>query len=176
MYSTGPCEAKLTVSVNARNIMGQTALHDAVTVGYRDAVSLLLKHGADLKLRTEGECHRDQKDTTPVDRTESFGACLSCLEIAFRNGDLDMAKLLLENGAEDQNYKCLRSAVATDNNEAILLLLQQGSTPGLLSNTRKQKLKHLAKSFYYDRYAVNTEQQKNPNCNSHNHKDEKTVS
>ena len=116
----------MTISANARNIMGQTALHNAVTVGYRDVVSLLIKHGADVNLSAGPESHHGEKET--VESQDTLGANTSSpLEIACHQGDLEMLKLLLSNGAEDIDHKCLNSAILADNTEVIMILLQQGN-------------------------------------------------
>lgn len=125
-YSAGPCQANLMISANAKNIMGQTALHNAVTVGYRDVVSLLIKHGADVNLSAGPESHHGGKDT--VESPDNLGASTSSpLEIACHQGDLEMLKLLLSHGAEDIDHKCLNSAILADNAEVIMILLQRGN-------------------------------------------------
>ena len=116
----------MTISANARNLMGQTALHNAVTVGYRDVVSLLIKHGADVNLSAGPESHHGEKDT--VESQDNLGAnTWSPLEIACHQGDLEMLKLLLSNGAEDIDHKCLNSAILADNTDVIMILLQRGN-------------------------------------------------
>ena len=106
--------------------MGQTALHNAVTVGYRDVVSLLIKHGADVNLSTGMESHHGENNTT--ESQENLGAGTSSpLQIACHQGDLEMLKLLLSNGAEDIDHKCLKNAILADNTEMIMILLQRGN-------------------------------------------------
>lgn len=124
--SAGPCQANLTISVNAKNIMGQTALHNAVTVGYRDVVSLLIRHGADVNLSASAESHQGENDTAES-QDNLGGSTSSPLEIACHQGDLEMLKLLLSNGAEDIDHKCLNSAILADNIEVIMILLQRGT-------------------------------------------------
>ena len=100
--------------------MGHTALHNAVMVGYRDFVSLLIKHGADVNLCAGMDCsHHGENDTTVP---------LAPLEIACQQRDLEMLKLLLSSGAEDANHKCLNSAILADNIEVIMILLQPGNS------------------------------------------------
>lgn len=48
--SIPPCRAKAKLDINAQSIMGRTALHDAITVGHKEIVKLLLKGGADVNL------------------------------------------------------------------------------------------------------------------------------
>ena len=122
--STGPCEANLTMNANAKSLMGQTALHDAVTVGYREVVSLLIKHGADVNLASKVETPQDQTDVVPSGTT--LGSTSSPLQIACCQGDLEMLKLLLNNGAVDVDHKCLNSAIMADNVDVMTILLQQG--------------------------------------------------
>ena len=124
-FSAGPCHAILTPSLNAKTVTGHTALHDAVTVGYREVVSLLLKHGADVNLASNAEQRKDQGDLVPpVDNLESAP---SPLETACVQGDLEMIKLLLSNEAEDVEHKCLNSAIIAENIGVITSLLQQGT-------------------------------------------------
>jgi len=106
--------------------MGQTALHNAVTVGYRDVVSLLIKHGADVNLSAGAESHHGEKDMAESQDNLAAGAS-SPLEIACHQGDLEMLKLLLSNGAEDIDHRCLNSAIRADNTEVIMILLQRGN-------------------------------------------------
>ena len=123
-FSAGPCQANLSTSVNATNILGQTALHDAVTIGYREVVHLLIKHGADVNLVSKAEMHPDHSDGVPS--KVPMGAVSSPLETACLQGDLEMLKLLLSNGAQDVEHKCLNSAIMADNIDVITILLQQG--------------------------------------------------
>ena len=109
--------------MNATSMMGQTALHDAVTVGYREVVSLLIKHGADVNLAFKVDTH-DHNDMIPSGVNLSSSS--SPLEIACCQGDLEMLKLLLSNGAQDIDHKCLNSAIMADNFNVITILLQQG--------------------------------------------------
>ena len=128
--SAGPCQANLTISVNARSIMGQTALHDAVTVGYREVVSLLVKHGADVNLCAGAESC--QGGTNTAASGANLGSNTSSpLEIACQcSVDLEMLKLLLSSGAEDTDHKCLNSAILADNFDVIMILLQRGNVQG----------------------------------------------
>ena len=48
--SIPPCTAKTKVEINAQSIMGRTPLHDAITVGQKDIVKILLDGGADVNL------------------------------------------------------------------------------------------------------------------------------
>ena len=106
--------------------MGQTALHNAVTVGYRDVVSLLIRHGADVNLSASTESH--QGENGAAESEDNLGASPSSpLEIACHQGNLEMLKLLLSNGAEDIDHKCLNSAILADNIEVIMILLQRGN-------------------------------------------------
>ena len=123
--SAGPCQANLTTSVNAASMTGQTALQNAVTVGHRDVVSLLIKHGADVNLASKVETHHDHTDIASSGINQQ--STLSPLEIAFSQGDLEIMKLLLSNGAEDVGHKCLSSAILADNVDMAMLLLQQGN-------------------------------------------------
>ena len=126
--SAGPCEANLTVSVNATDIMGQTALQGAVTVGYRDVVQLLIKHGADVN-QCQSSTENRLGESDNVDAVSGVYLAAnrrSPLETACSQGDLEMAKLLLSSGAEDIDHKSLNSAIMADNTEVITLLLQQG--------------------------------------------------
>ncbi|XP_068698664.1 leucine-rich repeat serine/threonine-protein kinase 1-like [Montipora capricornis] len=121
----GPCHAILSPPLNAKTVTGHTALHDAVTVGYREVVSVLIKHGADVNLTSNAEQHKDQGDLVPpVDNLES---ALSPLETACAQGDLEMIKLLLSNEAEDVEHKCLNSAIIAENIDVVTSLLQQGA-------------------------------------------------
>ena len=107
--------------------MGQTALHNAVTVGYRDVVSILIKHGADVNLPAGAESHHGEKDMAQSQDNLVAAGASSPLEIACHQGDLEMLKLLLSNGAEDIDHKCLNSAILADNIEVIMILLQRGN-------------------------------------------------
>lgn len=106
--------------------MGHTALHNAVMVGYRDVVSLLIKHGADVNLCAGVENTLGENDTV-VSHVNHGSDKLTPLEIACQQGDLEMLKLLLNNGAEDVDHKCLNSAILADNIEVIMILLQRGN-------------------------------------------------
>lgn len=126
----GPCEAILTVSVNATDIMGQTALQGAVTVGYRDVVKLLLKHGADVNLcQSNAESFQGESDsaTAAASVANSLTGRCSPLEIACSQEDLEMVEILLSNGAEDVDHKILNSAIMADSTEVTTILLQQGA-------------------------------------------------
>lgn len=101
-------------------MMGQTALLDAVTIGHRDVVSLLIEHGADVSLVSKVEVQHDQTDMDPP------GSSLSPIEIACSSGNLDIIELLLNSGAEDVDHRCLSSAILADNIDVIRILLQQG--------------------------------------------------
>ena len=91
-------------------------------VGYRDVVSLLIKHGADVNLSAGTESHHGENPQ------ENLGAGASSpLDIACHQGDLEMMRLLLSNGAEDIDHKCLSSAILADNTEVIMILLQRGN-------------------------------------------------
>lgn len=115
--SAGPCHAVLSPSLNATAITGQTALHDAVIVGYREVVGLLIKYGADVNIASNTERPRDHDDIA--------SAC-SPLVTSCQQGDIEMMKLLLSNGAEDVEHSCLNSAIIAENTEVIKVLLQQG--------------------------------------------------
>lgn len=115
--SAGPCHAVLSPSLNATTITGQTALHDAVILGHREVVGLLIKHGADVNIASNAE--------QPKDHSYIASAC-SPLETSCLQGDLEMIKLLLSNGAQDVDYKCLNSAIMAERTEVITVLLQQG--------------------------------------------------
>lgn len=80
------CEMLLTrarhprADVNAVEIRGKTSLHLAASYGKDDVVELLLRHGADVKVKSDG-------GWTP-------------LHIACERGNVNIVKILLENGAE----------------------------------------------------------------------------
>ena len=61
----------------------------------------------------------------PRDHDDIASAC-SPLETSCVQGDIEMMKLLLSNGAEDVEHKCLNSAIIAENTEVIKVLLQQG--------------------------------------------------
>ena len=132
-FSVGPCQANLSASVNVTNVLGQTALHDAVTIGYREVVHLLIKHGADVNLASQVEMHQDHNDGIPSNVAQ--GSVSSPLKIACLQGDLEMMKLLLSKGAQDVEHKCLNSAIMADNIDVITILLQQGKLLLLLCLT-----------------------------------------
>ena len=122
----------MTVSVNATDITGQTALQGAVTVGYRDIVQLLIKHGANVN-QCQSSVENRLGESDNVDAVSGVYLAAnrrSPLEIACSQGDLEMAKLLLSSGAEDIDHKSLNSAIMADNTEVITLLLQQGIVYG----------------------------------------------
>ena len=86
-------------------------------LGHREVVALLIKHGADVNIASNAE--------QPKDHSYIASAC-SPLETSCLQGDLEMIKLLLSNGAEDVEHKCLNSAIIAENTEVITVLLQQG--------------------------------------------------
>lgn len=117
------------MSVNATDIMGQTALQGAVTVGYRDVVKLLLKHGADVNLcQSNAESFQGESDraTAAASVANSLTGRCSPLQIACSQEDLEMVEILLSNGAEDVDHKILNSAIMADSTEVTTILLQQG--------------------------------------------------
>ena len=122
-HSKGPCRAKLPTDINARSIMGRTALHDAITVGHLEITQLLLEHGSDINLpiNVEQGFHKEdigevigQPSTTPLEM-----ACLS--------GNLEIVSLLCSRGAEDLDHKCLMEAIKSLNIPLAGLLLRQGA-------------------------------------------------
>ena len=129
--SLGPCEASTKLRIDERNIIGRTALHDAITLGYRDIVKYLVQHGANINLPVDVEQSQIGGDPGDLSRAARQLAESSVfvmpLEIACRQGGgLDMVSLLLDNGADDPGNKCLEFACNSKNDDLVALLLRKG--------------------------------------------------
>lgn len=99
--------------LEARNMYGSTALHEAAMKGYEDTARLLLAHGANVLDRNIGK-------STP-------------LYLAVAHGQIAVARLLLQQGRHQLDitgrgdWTVLHKATDTGNEEMVTLLLQNGA-------------------------------------------------
>ena len=135
------------INVNARKSNGATALFHAAQENHADIVDLLLKHGADVSLtlvwgdtsplgiaskygHIEVIKHLLKASGAQVNQTTGEGA--TALGIAAKNGQDDIVRLLLENGA-DPNIKSrtgitpLYAACLYGHTEIVRMLLDSGA-------------------------------------------------
>ena len=140
-FSSGPCKAATKVHIDARNIMGRTALHDAITTGHRDVVKYLLENGADVNLPIDVENSQAREEPEELARiarklAQESEVISTPLKIACSEGGaLDMTKLLLDMGAEDPENKCLELACRANNDALVSLLLRKGMSVHVMGGT-----------------------------------------
>ena len=135
--------------VGARGLGEKTLLHLAITELMRvdgdvsDAVSFLLKHGADANSRADDlstplvlHMETDELDFKVVELLLKHGAnvnymagdCLTPLYMAVREGDFEVVELLLKHGADVNSRDLpLHMAVRRGNFEVVELLLKHGA-------------------------------------------------
>ncbi|KAL8658442.1 MAG: hypothetical protein Q9202_007559 [Teloschistes flavicans] len=98
--------------VDARNIYGKTALHDAAERGFANVVRVLLKYGAN-------PIHRSNSSDTPLSGAANFG-------------DIPTARLLLEAGApvdvsEPGIVQASYAAASSSHHPMLAYLFEQGA-------------------------------------------------
>ena len=131
--------------VNARGGTHATPLHAALTKGYLDITSLLLKNGADVNIpdnQTLSPLHRASQSGrrdivefllehhADVDFRDQRG--WTPLKSASRYGHLDIVQLLLQNGAavdttDNKGWTALKAASGCGHLGIVQLLLQNGA-------------------------------------------------
>ena len=122
-------ETKDGLHLDARNIYGSTALHEAALFGHEEVAEVLLDHGANLLDTNHGQ-------STPLYLAASYGR-------------LEMVKLLLRHGREQldcpgpKGFTVLHKAVEQGDEELVTILLQANALVGATDNLGKTPL-HLA--------------------------------
>lgn len=108
--------------VNARDDCGYSALHLCAEHGFIDIMSLLLRHQTKINFA-------EREDDS------GFGVCSSCdepLRMAVKNGHLEAARLLLENGANANTryfFGCEINLIPPQDKDFLELLLMYGARP-----------------------------------------------
>lgn len=123
MYPTAKLLLTYAPDVNARNLKGQTPLHQAVLYGGEQLVELLLFNGADANAA-------DNKGTVPLHKAKYA-----------------IAKLLLSYGADpniqdEEGNTPLHLNARRSNLEAVKLLILAGADPTILDNRGRTPLDH----------------------------------
>lgn len=133
------------IDINARNMVGSTALHFAVQAGRTEVVKFLLNHKADINAvdnygRTALHLAVDSGNKDVVDLLLIGGALVNipdnhnnlALHVAARKGHAGIVRSLLDGGAtidarNDEDFFPLHCAVERGHAEVLLRLLERGA-------------------------------------------------
>lgn len=141
------------VSIDTRNIMGRTALYEAVEKRDFELADFLIAHGADVNATTEAASLRNLHHSQ--DRIQEPG--LTALKYAIKLHDVEMIKKLLQAGADShsaslEDWTAMDQAVFEDRADILLVLLQHTgqvtlSTRPSADDTESGELRDQARNF-----------------------------
>ncbi len=121
--------------INTGDQKGVTGLLIACDAGRIDICRVLLENGANVNL-CSGAALSENDESEDMDVMRYEGVNVSCLWIASQNGNLDIVKLLLENGAEvnitnHNDRTALIKASQDGHTDTVQLLIQFGAAVDL---------------------------------------------
>ena len=118
---------------------GQTALMWAVAQSHSAVTELLLRHGADLSIRSKVwyQLENTAGNTNPSGNFKMAHGGSSAMMFAARTGDIETTKVLLEAGADlndtaASGVNALTQAAHSGHEELAIYLLEQGADPNAM--------------------------------------------